>query len=67
MQSKKTNNLGYSYQPFTFECLYCDGEINNPLIWNNPLLSNKYNGDLTNQERILNQYGNHLRNMDGLV
>src|SRR5690606_24098397 len=42
--NSKNSNLGYSTNP-TFDPYTADGEINNPLIWSNPLLHNKYVGD----------------------
>lgn len=50
--NSKNNNLGYSTNP-TFDPYTADGEINNPLIWDNPLLHNKYVGDYLESRRML--------------
>ena len=44
-ETTKNNNLGYGVNP-TFDAYTPDGEINNPLNWNNPLLHNKYTDDI---------------------
>ena len=65
-EQSKNNNLGYSTNP-TFDAYTADGEINNPLIWNNPLLSNKYNGDFNESRRILINIAPSYEILDGLV
>ncbi|WP_222942388.1 SusC/RagA family TonB-linked outer membrane protein [Arenibacter arenosicollis] len=62
----RNNNLGYSTNP-TFDAYTADGEINNPLNWNNPLLSNKYNGDFSESRRILINIAPSFEILDGLV
>ncbi|MCM4167658.1 TonB-dependent receptor P3 [Arenibacter antarcticus] len=62
----RNNNLGYSTNP-TFNAYTADGEINNPLNWNNPLLSNKYNGDFSESRRILINIAPSFEILDGLV
>ncbi|WP_220377719.1 MULTISPECIES: TonB-dependent receptor [unclassified Arenibacter] len=62
----RNNNLGYSTNP-TFDAYTADGEINNPLIWNNPLLSNKYNGDFSESRRILINIAPSFEIVNGLV
>ena len=62
----RNNNLGYSTNP-TFEAYTADGEINNPLNWNNPLLSNKYNGDFSESRRIMINVAPSFEILDGLV
>ncbi|MEZ4970726.1 MAG: TonB-dependent receptor [Flavobacteriaceae bacterium] len=62
----RNNNLGYSTNP-TFDAYTADGEINNPLIWNNPLLHNKYVGDFSESRRILINIAPSFEIADGLV
>jgi iron complex outermembrane receptor protein len=65
-EQSRNNNLGYSTNP-TFDAYTADGEINNPLNWNNPLLSNKYNGDFSESRRILINIAPSFEILDGLV
>lgn len=51
-EQSKNNNVGFNVNP-TFDAYTPDGEINNPLIWSNPLLHNKYVDDLYEDRRIL--------------
>ena len=62
----RNNNLGYSTNP-TFNAYTADGEINNPLNWNNPLLSNKYNGNFSESRRILINIAPSFEILDGLI
>lgn len=65
-EQSKNNNLGYRTNP-TFDAYTSDGEINNPLNWNNPLLSNKYSGDFSEARRILLSVAPSFEIIDGLV
>ncbi|SDL85775.1 SusC/RagA family TonB-linked outer membrane protein [Kriegella aquimaris] len=65
-EQSRNNNLGYTTNP-TFDAYTPDGEINNPLNWNNPLLSNKYNGDFSESRRILFNVSPSFEILDGLV
>ncbi|MCM4170740.1 TonB-dependent receptor [Arenibacter sp. TNZ] len=62
----RNNNLGYTTNP-TFNAYTADGEINNPLNWNNPLLSNKYNGNFSESRRIMINIAPSFEILDGLV
>ena len=65
-EQSRNNNVGYSTNP-TFHAYTADGEINNPLNWNNPLLSNKYNGDFSESRRIIFNVSPSFEILDGLV
>ncbi|WP_339705635.1 TonB-dependent receptor [uncultured Kriegella sp.] len=65
-EQSRNNNVGYSTNP-TFNAYTADGEINNPLNWNNPLLSNKYNGDFSESRRIIFNVSPSFEILDGLV
>ena len=65
-EQSRNNNLGYTTNP-TFDAYTADGEINNPLIWNNPLLHNKYVGDFSESRRILINIAPSFEIIDGLV
>ena len=65
-EQSRNNNLGYSTNP-TFDAYTSDGEINNPLNWNNPLLSNKYSGNFSENRRILFNIAPSFEIIDGLV
>lgn len=65
-EQSRNNNVGYSTNP-TFDAYTADGEINNPLNWNNPLLSNKYNGDFSESRRIIFNVSPSFEILDGLV
>lgn len=65
-EQSRNNNVGYTTNP-TFEAYTPDGEINNPLNWNNPLLSNKYNGDFSESRRIIFNVSPSFEILDGLV
>lgn len=65
-EQSRNNNLGYTTNP-TFNAYTDDGEINNPLIWNNPLLHNKYNGDFSESRKILFNIAPSYEIIDGLV
>lgn len=65
-EQSKNNTVGYSTNP-TFDAYTSDGEINNPLNWNNPLLGNKYSGDFSEARRILLSVAPSFEITDGLV
>ncbi len=65
-EQSRNNNLGYGTNP-TFDAYTADGEINNPLNWNNPLLHNKYVGDFSESRRILINVAPSFEIIDGLV
>ncbi|MCK5442210.1 MAG: SusC/RagA family TonB-linked outer membrane protein, partial [Maribacter sp.] len=65
-EQSRNNNVGYRTNP-TFDAYTADGEINNPLIWNNPLLHNKYNGDFSESRRVLINVAPSFEIIDGLV
>lgn len=65
-EQSRNNNVGYSTNP-TFNAYTPDGEINNPLNWNNPLLHNKYVSNLSESRRILFNVAPSFEIIDGLV
>lgn len=65
-ENSKNNTLGYGVNP-TFDAYTADGEINNPLIWNNPLLHNKYVGDFSESRRILLNVAPSFEILEGLT
>ncbi len=65
-EQSRNNNVGYSTNP-TFDAYTSDGEINNPLNWNNPLLSNKYSGNFSESRRILLNIAPSFEIINGLV
>ncbi len=65
-ENSKNNNIGFGVNP-TFDAYTPDGEINNPVIWSNPLLHNKYVDDLYESRRILFNIAPSYKILDGLV
>ncbi|MDX1364749.1 MAG: TonB-dependent receptor [Arenibacter latericius] len=65
-ENSRNNNLGYSTNP-TFDAYTPDGEINNPVIWDNPLLHNKYVGNFSESRRILVNIAPSYEILDGLI
>ena len=65
-EQTRNNTVGYRTNP-TFDAYTSDGEINNPLNWNNPLLHNKYVGNFAESRRILINVAPSFEILDGLV
>ncbi|MEQ6120871.1 TonB-dependent receptor [Reichenbachiella sp. MALMAid0571] len=65
-EQSRNNNVGYSTNP-TFDAYTSDGEINNPVNWENPLLHNKYVGDFSESRRLLFSIAPSFEIIDGLV
>lgn len=65
-EQSRNNNLGYTTNP-TFDAYTADGKINNPVIWNNPLLHNKYVGDFSESRRFLMNIAPSFEIIDGLI
>src|SRR5690606_33229530 len=65
-EQSKNDNIGFSTNP-TFDAYTADGEINNPIIWDNPLLHNKYVDDLYEDRRILINIAPSFEIMKGLI
>ncbi|MDP4680860.1 MAG: SusC/RagA family TonB-linked outer membrane protein, partial [Cyclobacteriaceae bacterium] len=65
-EQSRNNNLGYGVNP-TFDAYTADGEINNPINWQNPLLHNKYVGNFSEERRLLFNIAPSFEIIDGLV
>src|SRR5690606_29783337 len=65
-ENSRNNNVGFNVNP-TFDAYTANGEINNPIIWNNPLLHNKYVGDFSEDRRILINIAPSFEIVKGLI